>query len=229
MVEPKTKYRTFVCYYAKKSDNKYEMIINLTEKQIGEYAVILNEWSFESIDAELYQIDTNKLKNHSAYNTFNQDLQDSEIDTLEKIKPKANSELKELIVNNELYIQQRDLKWKNWQKNNKYNPIQDFEKSVETITIDDKQYHDNHILEYLQYNGKNLKGYLHELKLQPFKSFIKSPTLQDSSSKEEIEKDVITNLLNTSKVPLEHQLKAGGKIVSWYQGPLPIIKVPLIY
>lgn len=224
MVEPNTKYKAFVCYYASKikdgvEKGKYKMITDLTDNSAPEYAVIVNEWSFESVRAELYQIDSNKLKNHMDYNGFKEGLIDSEIGLIESIKSKANTKLLELIQNNEKYIAERNKKWEMWKEENKGKSVDIFEKFVETITIANTQYKDNHILEYIQYNGKNLKGYLHELELQPFKSFIKSPTLPDAPKKEDLDKDVITKLLNTSRVPLEHQLKAGGKMVSWYQGP----------
>ncbi|PAM95147.1 hypothetical protein B4N84_07650 [Flavobacterium sp. IR1] len=198
MVEPNTKYRAFVCYYAKEMTDKYKMITDIVTHPNS--CVILNEWSFESIGADLYQIDKDKLKNHPVYNIFSENLKDSEIDTLKEIKSYTNAILKELIEKNEEYLKDRKLRWEKWDKKNDIKGFEDQEKNEEG---------NNQILEYLQYNGKNLKGYLHELKLQPFK------TKQYNN----LPGDTIQKLLNIGKVSLEHQLKAGGKMVSWYQGP----------
>lgn len=212
MVEPNTKYKAFVCYYACKIEDevdkgKYKMITDLTDNSALEYVVILNEWSFDSIGAELYQIDFNKLKNHPLYKSFNDNLKDSEIGTLEEIKKHTNSILRSLIEENESYQKKRDENWVAW--NDKDN-ISGFDKQEE------KEKGNNYILEYLQYNGKNLKGYFHELELQPFKTFLKKKI---SDERSEDYPSHIKSLLDISKVPLEHQLKAGGKMVSWYQGP----------
>ncbi|MBD3907267.1 hypothetical protein NAL32_21305 [Chryseobacterium sp. Ch-15] len=205
MVEPNTKYRAFVCYYAKEMTDKYKMITDTVTHPNS--CVILNEWSFESIGADLYQIDKDKLKNHPAYNIFNENLKDSEIDTLEEIKKHAKPELISLIGENQAYLKERDENWENWKNKDDLKGFEEQEKDKKG---------NNHILEYLQYNGKNLKGYLHELELQPFKTFLKKKVsgteLVDYPSQ-------IKNLLDIAKVPLEHQLKAGGKMVSWYQGP----------
>ncbi|AZB29719.1 hypothetical protein [Chryseobacterium balustinum] len=208
MVEPNTKYKVFVCYYAEKLGEKYKMIQDLNH--ISTTCVVLHEWSFESITAELYQIDLNKLKTHPKFDSFAKGLKDSKIDSLEQIKLHANAELKELIEKNEQYLKDRNLRWQKWDKKNNIKEFEQLEKD---------QVDNSFILEYLEYNGKNLKGYLHELDLQPFKTSIKSPALKESASELKIDKDPITRLLDAAKIPLEHQLKAGGKIISWYQGP----------
>ncbi len=197
MVEPSTKYRAFVCYYAEKKGGGYEMLTTFNGESPSTYCIILNEWSFESIALEMYQINSNKLKNHPNYSKFQKGLIDSEITTLEQLKTKINEsknkELHNLITANEKYLKERKGKLNG--------------ESIETFG--ENQIGNNQILEYLEYNGKNLKGYLHELELQAFKANIKV----NNEGK-------VTKLINLSKVPLEHQLKAGGKIVSWYQGPL---------
>lgn len=208
IVEPNTKYRVFICYYANENSGKYEMIQYLN--QISNTCVILSEWSFESIASELYQIDSTKLRNHPKFDSFKSYLKDSNIDILDKIKSFANSELKELIEKNEQYLKDRKLRWEKWSNKN---AIKEFEQ------LEKEQVDNNFIIEYLEYNGKNLKGYLHELNLDSFKTFIKSPALKENASDLKIDKDPISRLLEAAKVPLEHQLKAGGKIVSWYQGP----------
>ncbi|MCX8526456.1 hypothetical protein OF897_21290 [Chryseobacterium formosus] len=206
MVEPTTKYKAFVCYYSTevitKEKDKYQL--NNSNKK-NEYqktssCVILSEWSFESINTQLYQIDTNKLKNHPEFQTFQKDLIDSEVLTLEELKRKANAELNNLISINETYLEECRLRWA---KLPEPKSIDDFERTE----VNSFKKVNNYILEYLKYNGKNLKGYLSELKLQPFKAEIN------------IQNKAIINLVDAAKVPLEHQLKGGGKIVSWYQGP----------
>jgi hypothetical protein len=206
MLEPDTKYKAFVCYYSAevkiKGKDKYQLN-NSNEKneyQSTKSCVVLSEWSFESISAELYQIDTHKLKNHPEYNTFKKDLTDSEISTLEKLKTKANAELAKLISINEVYLKERA---ERWMKLPEPKSLDDFERTEE---INFKK-ENNYILEYLKYNGKNLKGYLYELKLQPFKTEIN------------VNNERVRKLVDIAKVPVEHHLKAGGKIVSWYQGP----------
>lgn len=205
-VEPNTKYKAFVCYYSAeviiKGKDKYQLN-NSHEKneyQSTKTCVILSEWSFESISTQLYQIDTNRLKKHSEFSTFQKDLVDSEILTLEEVKTKANAELAKLISINETYLKERALRWA---KLPEPKSVDDFERTEE---INFKQ-ENNYILEYLKYNGKNLKGYLSELKLQPFKMKIN------------IKNEAVIKLVDVAKVPIEHQLKGGGKIVSWYQGP----------
>ncbi|MGO4710049.1 hypothetical protein AB4Y90_13220, partial [Chryseobacterium sp. 2TAF14] len=206
IVEPDTKYKAFVCYYSEevkiKGKDKYQLN-NSNEKneyQSTKSCVVLSEWSFESISADLYQIDTNKLKNHPEYNTFQKDLADSEISTLEELKTKTKAELAKLISINEVYLKERA---ERWMKLPEPKSLDDFERTEE---INFKK-ENNYILEYLKYNGKNLKGYLYELKLQPFKTEIN------------VNNERVRKLIDIAKVPVEHQLKAGGKIVSWYQGP----------
>ncbi len=206
MVEPDTKYKTFVCYYSAevtiKGKDKYQLNNSNenNEYQNTKSCVILSEWSFESINTQLYQIDTNKLKNHPEFNKFQKDLVDSEILTLEELKRKANAELANLISINETYLEQRQLRWT---KLPEPRSVDDFERTEEISFREEN----NYILEYLKYNGKNLKGYLSELKLQPFKTKIN------------INNEAVIKLVDIAKVPIEHQLKGGGKIVSWYQGP----------
>lgn len=125
---------------------------------------------------------------------------DSEVLTLEELKTKANAELSELISINETYLKGRALRWTALPEPKS---ADDFERTEE---INFKK-ENNYILEYLKYNGKNLKGYLSELQLQPFKTNIN------------IKNEAVIKLVDVAKVPLEHQLKGGGKIVSWYQGP----------
>lgn len=206
MVEPNTKYRAFVCYYSAevitKGKDKYQLN-NSNEKneyQKTRSCVVLSEWSFESINTQLYQIDTHKLKNHPEFNTFQKDLVDSEVLTLEELKTKANAELAKLISINETYLKARASRWTALPEPKS---VDDFERTEE---INFKK-ENNYILEYLKYNGKNLKGYLSELQLQPFKTNIN------------IKNEAVIKLVEVAKVPLEHQLKGGGKIVSWYQGP----------
>lgn len=150
--------------------------------------MILSEWFFESINTQLYQIDTNRLKNHPEFSTFQKDLVDSEISTLEELKTKANAALANLISINETYLKERALRWS---KLPEPKSIDDFERTEE---INFKQ-ENNYILEYLKYNGKNLKGYLSELKLQPFKTKIN------------IKNEAVVKLVDVAKVPIEHQLK----------------------
>lgn len=205
MVEPDTRYRAFVCYYSTEivdNEDKYQLSIASENNayQSTRTCVVLSEWSFESIAAGLYQIDANKLKHHPEFDKFKKDLVDSPITTLEQLKTKANAELIKLISTNETYLEGRADRWT---KMPEPRSMDDFER-IEKISFGSEN---NHILEFLKYNGKNLKGYLHELKLQPFKTNI------DPNNK------AVTKLIDVAKVPLEHQLKAGGKIISWYQGP----------
>lgn len=249
MVEPDTKYRAFICYYTKKDRDKFVMVDDLSTNTSIEYAIILNEWSFESIGAELYQVDPKKLEKNPCiiakdeeFKTFNwnflKDLGPIDINSLKIQENAENKVLFTLIKDNENYLEAlKNIKsdaggniqkvnldtWIEFYKGIFKDLQNKFDKNKEKYTLDEFQeiveQYNNHILEYLQYNGKNLKGYLHELELQPFKSSIKSPTIKENSFKEDIEKDAIKKLLDISKVPLEHQLKAGGKMVSWYQGP----------
>lgn len=213
----------------------------------NEYAVILNEWSFESIGAELYQVNKKKLEK---YPHKDQDrklpdsYEDSEIISLDlkkletltkEFKPfqsliKDNNEYQNFLTEIELkFINElkslpettpptqsiSGSKIKEWleSKADVFKVSINKIKTTNSYTINEFQKilesDNNHILEYLQYNGKNLKGYLHELDLQPFKTnqYNNLPDVK------------IQKLLNISKVPLEHQLKAGGKMMSWYQGP----------
>lgn len=206
MVEPATQYRALVCYYS------VEVII----KEKGQYqlnnsggkneylgtgtCVVLSEWSFESISAGLYQIDTGRLKNHPDFSSFQNDLEDSEVLSLEELKTMVNPELFKLISSNEAYLKARE---ERWNKLPEPRSADDFELTEEACS----QEGNNFILEYLKYNGKNLKGYLYDLNLQPFKTKIN------------LDHKAVNKLIDVAKVPLEHQLKAGGKIVSWYQGP----------
>lgn len=206
MVEPETKYRALVCYYSAeviiKEKEQYQLNNSGGKNEyLGtNTCVVLSEWSFESISADLYQIDTDRLKNHPDFITFQNDLENSEVLTLEELKTKANPELLKLISINETYLKDRE---ERWTKLPEPRSVHDFERTEETHF----QEENNYILEYLKYNGKNLKGYLYDLKLEPFKTKIS------------IHNNAVSKLIDIAKVPLEHQLKAGGKIVSWYQGP----------
>jgi len=206
MVEPDTKYKAFVCYYSAeviiKEKDKYQLNNSNenNEYQRTKSCVVLFEWSFESISADLYQMDADKLKTHPNFSIFQKDLADSEVLTLGEIKTAANAELLKLISINEAYLKGREERW----------AILPEPKSVHDFEYDEEinfKEENNYILEYLKCNGKNLKGYLYELKLEPFKTKIS------------INNEAVLKLLDVAKVPIEHQLKAGGKIVSWYQGP----------
>lgn len=204
MVEPNTKYKVFVCYYADKVGDKYRMITDVVSQ--SNTCIVLNEWSFESIGPELYQINKKSLDNYP-YKDGNRKLPDNYEDSekayvnLENIESDSRFyPFKELIDENLKYLKDRNQRWKACKDSIKR---EDFEKQEESKNGN------NHILEYLQYNGKNLKGYLHELELQPFKT----------KQYNVLTGDAIQKLLNIGKVPLEHRLKAGGKMVSWYQGP----------
>ncbi len=74
------------------------------------------------------------------------------------------------------------------------------------INSDDKKR--SEILSLLKYEGKTLKGLLHELK---FSEIGYHKTLMGNQW--------IAELIDLGKVPLLHHLKSGGKIVSWYHGP----------
>lgn len=206
MVEPDTKYRALVCYYSAeviiKEKEQYQLNNSGGKNEyLGtNTCVVLSEWSFESISADLYQIDTDRLKNHPDFITFQNDLENSEVLTLEELKSKANPELLKLISINETYLKARE---ERWTKLPEPRSVHDFERMEEAHF----QEGNNYILEYLKYNGKNLKGYLYDLKLEPFKTKIN------------IDNNAVNKLVEVAKVPLEHRLKAGGKIVSWYQGP----------
>ncbi|WP_343663194.1 hypothetical protein [Chryseobacterium mucoviscidosis] len=204
-VEPDTKYKVFVCYYSAEVNNqekeKYQLnnFSGANEYEKTKSCVVLAEWSFESISADLYQININRLKEHPDFNTFQKGLADSEVLTLEELKKAANPELARLISENEAYLKARK---QEWEKLPEPKSVRDFEE-----TENGKKEQNNYILEYLRYNGKNLKGYLYELQLQPFKMTM------------DVEHEAVKKLIDLAKIPLEHQLKAGGKIVSWYQGP----------
>jgi len=64
------------------------------------------------------------------------------------------------------------------------------------------------ILSLLKYEGKTLKGLLHELTFSEIGYY---KTSMDNS--------LIAGIIDLGKVPLLHHLKSGGKVVSWYQGP----------
>ncbi|SMP15309.1 hypothetical protein [Chryseobacterium profundimaris] len=66
----------------------------------------------------------------------------------------------------------------------------------------------NEILSLLKYEGKTLKGLLHEL---VFSEIGYNKNLPGDKW--------IKDLIDLGKVPLLHHLKSGGKVVSWYQGP----------
>src|SRR5690606_9487541 len=57
---------------------------------------------------------------------------------------------------------------------------------------------------------KTLQGMLHELGVSSFKA---SVSIDTTSYK------AVSELIDIGKVPLPHQLKGGGKLVSWCQGP----------
>lgn len=65
----------------------------------------------------------------------------------------------------------------------------------------------------LRYEGKTLRGMLQELK---FSEIGFTPNHHFSKDYKE--------LIDMGKVPLLHQLKSGGKVVSWYQGPFTKLK-----
>lgn len=205
-VEPDTKYRAFVCCYsaevANQDKDKYQL--NTTggnsEYKSSRSCIVLAEWSFESISSDLYQIDLSKLKRHPEFDEFKEGLADSEVLTLEELKKNANPELLRLILTNEAYLKERKEAWEKLPEPESFNPLENDESN-------DVKKGNNYILEYLKYNGKNLKGYLHEMKLEPFKI------------KMNIDDEAVGKLIESSKIPLEHQLKAGGKMVSWYQSP----------
>lgn len=229
MVKPDTKYRAFVCYYVE--INHLSGMISRTEAKTSS-CLVLNEWSFESIGTELYQIDTKKIKNHPDFKDF-AGAEDSEILDYEGLKAMIEShkenpsyrELLRLIEENEKFLNEKKAEFDKFKlKLKDENPIRS---SVEkgrgnpaaikkenndiTHTFQEKQEKseekNNHILEYLEYNGKTLKGLLHELEIQAFKTNLVT------------ENEAANRLFNLAKVPLEHQLKGGGKMVSWYQGP----------
>lgn len=64
------------------------------------------------------------------------------------------------------------------------------------------------ILSLLKYEGKTLKGLLHEL---TFSEIGYHKNLMGNKWIEEV--------IDLGKIPLLHHLKSGGKVVSWYQGP----------
>lgn len=64
------------------------------------------------------------------------------------------------------------------------------------------------ILSLLKYEGKTLKGLLHEL---TFSEIGYHKNLMSNKWIEEV--------IDLGKIPLLHHLKSGGKVISWYQGP----------
>lgn len=252
MVQPEKKYRAFVCYYAKlNAKAEYEMITDLTDNSVLEFAIILNEWSFESSGVELYQVNKKKLDNYPHKDKLPNGIENSEIVPLDlnkletltdEFKPfksliNENIEYRKCLIKIELkFISEfktlpettpptqsiSGSKIKEWLESNAsiFKETTKVIDKTKSYTINELQKvlesDNNHILEYLQYNGKNLKGYFHELELQPFKTFLKKKI---SDERLEDYPSHIKSLLDISKVPLEHQLKAGGKMVSWYQGP----------
>jgi len=223
MVEPNTGYRVFVCYYAEINENS-GMISRTTARTSA--CVVLHEWSFESIGNELYRIDLKKLKNHPDFKRFS-GVEDSEVLVYEDLKKlidrKADQpsyrELQKLMEENEKLLDK---------KNGQFNQFKSKlagglpeeragavpadlhrEKITRAFEAGQKKLenNNNHILEYLEYNGKTLKGFLHELDIRAFKTRLVTKS------------EAANRLLNLGKVPLEHQLKGGGKMVSWYQGP----------
>jgi len=230
MVAPNTKYRAFICYYIEKNNGKFKMVSKAETKT--SLCLVLNEWSFESIGTALYQIDTKKIKNHPDFKDF-AGVRDSEIMNYDGLKNriKSNKEnpsydtLFRLIEENEKFLEEKKarfdvFKLKLIDENALDSSTEEGEKELlEIKKQNDATRHEfeenekelekrnNHILEYLEYNGKTLKGLLHELDIKAFKT--------DLATKNE----AANQLLNIAKVPLEHQLKGGGKMISWYQGP----------
>lgn len=77
---------------------------------------------------------------------------------------------------------------------------------LKDLNSDDKKR--SEILSLLKYEGKTLKGLLHEL---VFSEIGYHKTLRDNKW--------IAELIDLGEVPLLHHLKSGGKMVSWYHGP----------
>lgn len=228
MVEPDTEYRAFVCYYAEVNENSG--MISRTTAQASS-CVVLHEWSFESIGNELYRIDLKKLKNHPDFKYFS-GVKDSEVSDYEGLKKlidgKAENpsyrKLQKLIGENEKFLDNKNKQFdKLKSKLAGESAIRSAERGggvpADPNIKNEKITHafeasrrkleesNNHILEYLEYNGKTLKGFLHELDIRAFKTRLVTKS------------EAANRLLNIGKVPLEHQLKGGGKMVSWYQGP----------
>ncbi|WP_295212605.1 hypothetical protein [uncultured Chryseobacterium sp.] len=216
MVEPDTRYRIFVCYYA--NIEKHSGTISRTAAKTS-CCVVLHEWSFESIGTELYQIDLKKMKNHPNFKDFS-GIKDSEISDYEGLKNIISSNLENpsyrtlqrLMEENRKFLDKKKVRFNRFKAVLTENVTGNIEKENDLAhKLEEDQekleQHNNHILEYLEYNGKTLKGLLHELKIQAF-------TTHTITSHE-----AANRLLNIAKVPLEHQLKGGGKMISWYQGP----------
>ncbi len=215
MVEPNTSYRVFVCYYA--NIGKSSGMVSRTADKTS-CCVVLHEWSFESIGAELYRVDLKKLKNHPAFKDF-AGISDSGISDYEGLKNIISSHmenpsyrvLQRLMEDNEKFLFKKKESLKRFKAKmmdgiqgdgNGSDIIHRFEEDQKEL-----EQQNNHLLEYLEYNGKTLKGFLHELEIQAFRTG--TLTTHEAANR----------LLNLAKVPLEHQLKGGGKIISWYQGP----------
>ncbi len=71
------------------------------------------------------------------------------------------------------------------------------------------------LLEISKYEGKSLKAMLTNLNFGPW---ISNHNYQSSS--------LLNHLKVWGKVPLEHELKGGGKIISFYQSPFTHIQIP---
>ncbi len=227
MVEPDTEYRAFVCYYVE--INEQSRMVSGTGVKTSS-CLVLNEWSFESIGTELYQIDTKKMKNHPGFKTF-AGVGDSEVLDYDGLKTVIESHidnpsyrvLLRLIGENEKFLHEKKARFDSYkqqltdedsadspeQKSKDRTAGTNNEIITQAFEENEKEFEkeNNHILEYLEYNGKTLKGLLHELDIQAFKTDLVT------------ENKAANQLLNIAKVPLEHQLKGGGKMISWYQGP----------
>lgn len=229
MVEPDTRYRVFVCSYVEIND--HSKMVSVTEDRTST-CLVLHEWSFESIGKELYQIDTKKLRNHPNFKDF-EGIEDAGISDYEDLKSRLETHkenpsylaLLRLVNDNEKFLKAKEARFNSFkQKLKDENPFDlsteegkegqaKIKKENDTARhlfeenekIAEKQ--NNHILEYLEYNGKTLKGLLHELGLQPFKTNLFTKN------------EAANRLFNVAKVPLAHHLKGGGKMISWYQGP----------
>lgn len=90
----------------------------------------------------------------------------------------------------------------------KYQPL----KSTLLITNTLQPLNKSTLLEALKYEGKTLKAMLKDLSFGPWKS---THRYQANS--------LLNHLKLWGKVPLAHNLKGGGKLISWYQGPLSFL------
>jgi hypothetical protein len=227
MVEPNTEYHAFVCYYAEINGNSGMISRAVAQTSV---CVVLYEWSFESIGNKLYRIDLKKLKNHPDFRQFS-GVQDSGVFIYEDLKRLIDSksdhpsyrELQKLIEENEKLLDKKNGQFDTFKsrladENPEGSPAEragaipadlNHEKITRTFEAGQEKLEksNSHILEYLEYNGKTLKGFLHELDLRAFKTRLVTKS------------EAANRLLNIGKFPLEHQLKGGGKMVSWYQGP----------